>query len=545
MQYVSTDILLTLGGVGLFLVGMVLLTDGLRALSGDALRRFLARSTTTPLAGAATGALTTAIIQSSSATTVTAISFVGAGLLTFPQALGIVFGANIGTTITGWIVALVGFKLKLGTVALPMILAGALLRLFGRRRFRFVGWAIAGFGLLFFGIEATKQGMEHLEGVVTPESFPGDTLIGRAQLVLIGIAITLVTQSSSAGVAIALVALSAGSVSISQAAAMVIGMDIGTTFKAALATVGGSIAVRQTGLGQVIYNLITGVMAFVILDPFLGTIQQVIDLGEPGNAQIALVAFHTTFNTIGVLLIIPAAKPFGRLIQQIVPEHGPPLTRSLDDRLLHDPASATAAATTTVQNIAMKMARLLSAQLKEPSQTSNFEIELRTIDEALETTLHYLGRIQSDPAMGAVRQRHLAAMHAVDHLIRLAHRCKQTARIDVIMSDPELRSHAATLNAVLNHFQDGISLETWENQFDQVRSDFRNEHYSFRDRAVDRAAQHLESIEITLRKLDGIRWLHRVAYHLWRIAHHLRVAHETDTAPPEKSDIERQLEESD
>ena len=236
-----------IGGIGLFIVGMIILTDGLRGMSGEWLRRFLAGSTQTPLRGAVAGAITTAAIQSSSATTVITIGFVSAGLLTFSQALGIIFGANIGTTLTGWLVAVVGFKLKLGAVIYPLIPLGAVLKLFGHGRLQSFGWALVGFSLLILGIETMKEGMVYFEGVITPEDFPEDTLLGRLQLVMLGAAITIVTQSSSAGVATALVALGAGLIAFPQAAALVIGMDVGTTFKAALATIGGSTATRRTG----------------------------------------------------------------------------------------------------------------------------------------------------------------------------------------------------------------------------------------------------------------------------------------------------------
>ena len=197
----TADIMLGLGGVGLFLLGMAILTSSLRDITGDGLRQILVRFTSTPLRGALAGAAATAAMQSSSATTVLAVGFVGAGVLSFSQGLGIVFGANVGTTITGWMVAIIGFKLKLGPVALMFVLAGALLHLFGRGRARQVGWAIAGFGLLFVGIDAMQQGLSQFQNVVTPASFPQDTYLGRLQLVAIGIAVTVLTQSSSAGVA--------------------------------------------------------------------------------------------------------------------------------------------------------------------------------------------------------------------------------------------------------------------------------------------------------------------------------------------------------
>ena len=152
-------VLLFFGGVGLFLLGMLVLTDGLQRLAGPALRRGLARFTSSPASGAAAGAVATALIQSSSATTVATIGFVGAGLLTFSQALGIIFGANIGTTITGWLVAVLGFKLDLGLIVLPLVFLGVLLKIFGRGRMQHLGWALAGFSLLFIGIDAMQQGL--------------------------------------------------------------------------------------------------------------------------------------------------------------------------------------------------------------------------------------------------------------------------------------------------------------------------------------------------------------------------------------------------
>ena len=190
-----------IGGLGLFLIGMSVMTDGLRRLAGRGLRTVLRRFTRSPSSGAAVGATTTAIVQSSSATTVAAVGLVGAGAMTFAQSLGIIFGANLGTTVTGWLVLLFGFKVELGTLAFPIVFAGALGITFGRGRWTALGYALAGFGLLFIGIDLLQGGMAGLEGRLTPDSFPPDTWRGRLQLVGLGVLITLITQSSSAGVA--------------------------------------------------------------------------------------------------------------------------------------------------------------------------------------------------------------------------------------------------------------------------------------------------------------------------------------------------------
>jgi len=303
-----------LGGLGLFLLGMVIMTEGLRSLAGDRMRAALMRFTRSPYSGAATGTITTAILQSSSATTVAAVGFVGAGLMSFSAALGIIFGANLGTTITGWLVTLFGFKLKLGTLAFPLLFAGVLLRLFGRARLSAFGYGLAGFALIFIGIGTLQQGMIGLQGMVTPQVLPADTALGRIELLGLGILFTLITQSSSAGVATALTALNAGAISFEQAAALVVGMDVGTSATAALATIGGSVGARRTGFSHVIYNLLTGAAALLLITPYRllwDAASHGLLLQEP---EIALVAFHSGFNVIGVLLVLPFTRQFARLM---------------------------------------------------------------------------------------------------------------------------------------------------------------------------------------------------------------------------------------
>ena len=217
----SFSVFKALGGLGLFLFGMTIMTGALRSLADEKMRNLLAHAVSSPSKGAVTGALSTAVLQSSSATTVAAVGFVGAGLLTFSESLGVIFGANIGTTITGWLVALVGFKLNLGQALLPLILIGVLLRMTGRPRLEQAGMTVAGFGLIFVGIDLLQGGLTGLEGRVTPDQFPPDTVLGRLLLVVIGAIVTFITQSSSAGVATALAAVHAGTISLNQAAAMV------------------------------------------------------------------------------------------------------------------------------------------------------------------------------------------------------------------------------------------------------------------------------------------------------------------------------------
>ncbi|HOV03792.1 MAG TPA: Na/Pi symporter [Kaistiaceae bacterium] len=529
----GSGIVFLFGGIGVFLLGMIVMTDGLKRLAGGSVRQALARFTKTPLKGVATGAIATAVVQSSSAITVTAVGFVGAGLLTFPQAVSVVFGANIGTTVTGWLVTLIGFKLKLGAVMLPMVFVGVLLRLFGRGRLADIGWSLAGFGLLFFGLEMMQQAMAGLEGAVTPDSFPRGGLFARLQLVFVGMAITIVTQSSSAGVATALVALGAGVVSFPQAAALVIGMDVGTTVTALLATVGGSVAMRRTGVAHFAFNVLSGTVAFFNLGLYVMLFE---DFIASGHAQIALVCFHTLSNTLGVVLLLPVIRPFTRLVMRLAPEKGPQLVQRLDEGLLEQPSSAIDAAAATVRAIAMATAGNVAEALDPQRRQHAATAPLGDIDEALRETRDFVNRIRARPALPDAYHRHLAVMHALDHLFRLAHRCTQTERMAALPRDPRLRRLAGLLDGAILRMLAGEDAAVCEARFDKLRRLMRRQREAFRERAVEKAASQVVGAETTLQRLDAMRWLHRVAYHFWRISHHLRaaaaVAPAADVTPP-------------
>lgn len=513
-------ILTAAGGIGLFLLGMLVLTDGLRGLAGNALRRILARMTTSPASGAIAGAVTTAVIQSSSATTVTAVGFVGAGLLTFPQALGVIFGANIGTTVTGWLVALFGFKLKLTALVLPLVLAGVLMRMFGTGRLRHLGMAVAGFSLLFIGIDVLQQGMAAFEGRVTPQVFPPDTILGRLQLVGIGILITLVTQSSSAGVATAMVALSTGAVSFPQAAAMVIGMDVGTTVTAALATLGGSTAMRRTGYAHVIYNVLTGILAFCLLTPWFHLTAGWLEGGGAGNAQLALVAFHTGFNSLGVFLILPFAGTFTRLIGRLVPAGGTPLAAMLDKHLLEDPRSATDAASATLRLVSARLFNALTAALNPKSLPGTPISGLDRVAEALDPTQEFLDRIQVDLPPGEMRARRATLVHVLDHVSRLLGRCRQDDRIATLRSDARLTRLAGLLRNVTHEVAALNDLAVAEARLGRLQALLLRQYHRYRDRAS--TAIKLGGEPDILDRLDSARWLYRTTHHLWRIAFHLQ-----------------------
>lgn len=302
------------GGLGLFLLAVNMITDGLRLAAGHALRDMLGKWTRTPARGIVSGLSITAIVQSSSAVTVATIGFVNAGLITMYQALGVIYGANIGTTMTGWLVAIVGFKINVEIFALPMIGIGMLLHLTsndGRRAP--LGMALAGFGLFFIGIDVLKDAFEGLAVAIELQKFTVDGITGVLMYVGIGFLMTVLTQSSSAAIAITLTAATGGMLGLHAAAAMVIGANVGTTSTAALAVIGATPNAKRVAGAHIIFNLATGVVALLIL-PLLFWIVRITGelLGLQDIPAVTLALFHTTFNILGVLLMWPVS---GRLTQ--------------------------------------------------------------------------------------------------------------------------------------------------------------------------------------------------------------------------------------
>ena len=305
-----TTISVMLGGLGLFLAGMWLMTDGLKMAAGEALRDLLHSWTNTRMRGLVTGFSITALVQSSSAVTVATIGFANAGLLTLDQAIWVIFGSNVGTTMTGWIVSLVGFKISIDVFALPLIGIGMLLRLTGSTAKRgALGQAIVGFGLFFLGIDVLKDGFETFgTDFQLPQVFD-HIIIGLLIYVLIGFLLTTLMQSSSAAMVIILSAAQGGFIPLSVAAAAVIGTNLGTTTTAIISVLGATSTAKRVAASHVIFNLLTATIALMIIVPLLHVVhitQDLLDLSE--TPAVTLAMFHTLFNILGIILIWPFAK---------------------------------------------------------------------------------------------------------------------------------------------------------------------------------------------------------------------------------------------
>jgi len=319
-----------IGGLGLFLYGMNIMSEGLQRVAGQKLRKFLRTLTSNRIAGVFTGLTVTSVVQSSSATTVMLVGFVNAGLLNLTQAIGVIMGANIGTTITGWLIALIGFKVEIALLALPAIGFGFFIRFLGRQKLTDWGSVLVGFGLLFLGFTFMKDAVLELRNSPDVSGWLSGlhvTDLGSFWIaILCGTIVTMLIQSSSATMALTMTLAQQGLIDFPTAAALLLGENIGTTITANLAAIGATAAAKQTACAHMIFNVI-GVMAMMF---YFRWILRFIDMVVPGNALSTdvmaaasivpdhMAAFHTTFNVMNMLIMLPFIGLIAKLARTIV-----------------------------------------------------------------------------------------------------------------------------------------------------------------------------------------------------------------------------------
>ena len=313
-------------GLGLFLFGMHQLEQALTQLAGRSFKKFLRQYTAKPVRGVIAGAVSTAALQSSSVVSLIVLAFVGTGIVSLASALGIVFGSNLGTTMTGWIVATIGFKLDIEALALPLITIGGFGVVWSSAGTRRAGLShfVVGLGLMLMGLEFMKSG-----ALVATELFDPAALAGYPLIVFLvaGLLLTAMIQSSSATIMITLSALYAGAIPLEAAAATAIGADLGTTITAILGALAGSAAKKRVAAAVVIFNVVADTIAFVSLKPLIHFITNVIGLSDP---LFALVGFHSLFNLIGILIFLPAIPLLSRWLDRRFREDETPLLRYIN-----------------------------------------------------------------------------------------------------------------------------------------------------------------------------------------------------------------------
>ncbi|MCP4439349.1 MAG: Na/Pi cotransporter family protein [Aureispira sp.] len=318
------DIWKLLAGLGIFLFGMFLMEESIKKLSGRAFKKLIRKYTTGRIKSIFSGMFVTTILQSSSAVSLMLLAFVGAGIMAMENAIGVILGSNIGTTITSWIVALVGFKLKIESFALPLIGSGGLGLIFLGKSERYSNFSklLVGFGFLFMGLDYMKTSVE-----VFAESFDLSTVpdYGLWLYLGIGILLTAIMQSSSATIAIVLTTLNAEMIEFDSAAAMVIGSNIGTTITILLGAIGAVQIKKRVAYSHFIFNLTTGLIALALMPYLIRFIFETLEIND--NYIVGIALFHTIFNIIGVLVFLPFTSIFAKLLIKFVPDQQAILTQ--------------------------------------------------------------------------------------------------------------------------------------------------------------------------------------------------------------------------
>ncbi len=327
-----SDTLQVIGALFFFIYGMKMMSDGIQRAAGDQLRNILRTMTKNRFFGVATGFLTTALVQSSSATTVMTVSFVNAGLLTLVESAGIMMGANVGTTITGWLVSVLGFQVNLSAYSIPLFAIAVPAIFYNRGRLKYWGEFIMGFAILFLGLtfmrEALPDPKQYPEILNFLSKFADNGIWSRILFVLIGALTTIIVQSSSAAMAVTLTMCSLGYLEFEIAAAMILGENIGTTITAEVASLVGTRNARRSARIHSMFNII-GVAWMVILLPFFlpivaNTTQAILGISDPYiNARdmpIALSAFHTAFNISNMIIMLGFVNALVKIAKWTLPD---------------------------------------------------------------------------------------------------------------------------------------------------------------------------------------------------------------------------------
>lgn len=330
MQYSFFDFLSLVGSLGLFLYGMKMMSEALQKVAGSKMRAILSAMTSNRVLGIFTGFLVTAMVQSSSATTVMIVSFVNAGLITLKESIGVIMGANIGTTVTGWIITLFGFKVKISAYSLPLIGLGLPFIFSKSGTRRSYGELLIGFALIFMGLEYLKESVPNIQE--NPEilsflhQYTDNGIFTTLLFLGIGTLLTVVVQSSSATMALTFVMCNEGWIEFSQAAAMVLGENIGTTITANIASSVGNVSAKRAARVHLIFNMLGVIWMLSVFNNYTGLIDTIVTRNggtspneNPAVIPVALSIFHTSFNIINVLIFVWFTPLIQKSVEYLVP----------------------------------------------------------------------------------------------------------------------------------------------------------------------------------------------------------------------------------
>jgi phosphate:Na+ symporter len=517
----TAAIVTLLGGLGMFVLGIHHITEGLKSLAGESLRRLLQKLIAGRFSAVASGVLFTVAIQSSTATSLTVIGFVSAGLVTVSQAIAVIAGATLGTTSTPWMVAFFGFRVRIADAALPILGIGAFLWLVGSGRARSLGAVLAGFGLIFMGIEYLQEGMRGVSWNL--EALAGEGRGSMWILAGIGAAMTVVMQSSSAAAATTLVALNAGSLTFEQACALIVGQSVGSAATTALVVIGGSLAVRRTALAHVIFSLTVGILAMLFLGPLTAAASWVgARLGDV-DGVLALAAFSSIFKLAGIIVFYPWLDHFARFIVRISGEGRETAVSRLDPSIAEAGGSvALEAAWRATQEIARAAVDAIRRRLEGDSVKYDPPLE------AVQHTERFLESLSLETTdLGTVAPRLVRLCHALDHLTRIH---EDLTRIPPVASGwRPPQGFAAGARALAAWLDSSNDPEDKPDPPIYAAIEAASKQLSA-EREIDRA-KLLEDVALrhtptakARADLDTLAWADATLYRAWRLTESLRIA---------------------
>lgn len=469
------------GGLGLFMLAVTMITDGLKSAAGHTLRKMLGKWTRSPIHGIVTGLSITAIVQSSSAVTVATIGFVNAGLISMHKSLGIIYGSNIGTTMTGWLVALLGFKINVEAFALPMIGIGMLLRLTGSENKRaHLGFALAGFGLFFIGIDVLKNAFDGLVTMIDLTQFTVDGIAGVLMYTAIGFLMTVLTQSSSAAIAITLTAASSGVLGLYAAAVMVIGANVGTTSTAAMAVIGATSNAKRVAAAHILFNVITGIVALFLLPLLFWAVQSTEELPMPA---ITLALFHTAFNILGVALIFPLNKRLAHFLDRrfVTQEEIESRPRYLDKTVAVSPVLAVNALALELSRITTIVRRMsLEALSSEFVPSVRIRRDFIVARKLSNEVAKFITHLERGMLGEEVSEQLTKVLRTEQHLLACADQALEIARMQADVEDvtdekimkeiSRYRAEVVSLMKMANPEEEDFSFAACELQLDVVQA---------------------------------------------------------------------------
>ncbi len=551
------------GGLGLFLLAVGMITDGLKQAAGRSLRDLLSGWTRSPLHGIFTGLAITAVVQSSSAVTVATIGFVNAGLITMRRALGIVYGSNIGTTMTGWLVAIIGFKINVDAFALPLIGVGMILRLTGGAgRLAPLGWALAGFGLFFIGIDVIKDAFDGLAEAIDLTRLTVEGFGGVLIFVGVGFLMTVLTQSSSAAIAITLTAATGGVLDINSAAAMVIGANLGTTSTAALAVIGATSNAKRVATAHILFNAGTGLVALLILPVLFWIVQQSGELlGLADNPAITLALFHTVFNVLGVILMFPLNSRLAVFLEKrfVTQEEIEGQPRYLDQTVAVSPSLAINALLLEMPRLADIARRMGLAAISQERGRVQGLVGDESILQKLSTAVSdFISRLERGTLSSEVARQLAGILRAEQHLLALAEQAVLYANAEAELgeiSDQSLQQGISRYHALVakiislgNPADGGFTFDEYQQLLDGIEA----EYDGLKETLLEAGTSLRVPIPVMIEVIDQngrlrqmARQVTRAMYHLHRVSLGLYSSQETAEADaisdPADGDARREL----